>query len=191
MSTLKTIPSIQSTRQVDAARRRSSLIRNSIFQISGVDTSSIIKKCALMLPLDTLTLDANNPLFALHARYADMETKLKYLRQENKLGEKVIEVSRETIWSDTAPHLNDSFGNYDIKIKIAGELGIDYGGVTREWLGLLVKEILDPRLGLFELNVNGLAFQPSRFSYLVPNHLEMFHKFGILVGKAMKENWLL
>jgi hypothetical protein len=87
--------------------------------------------------------------------------------------------------------LNENFGNYDIKIKINGEMGIDYGGVTREWLSLIVKEILDPRLGLFELNVNGLAFQPSKFSYLVPNHLEMFHKFGILVGKAMKENWLL
>jgi len=28
-------------------------------------------------------------------------------------------------------------------------------------------------------------------SYLVPNHLYHFYKFGILVGKALKENWLL
>lgn len=81
MSTLKTIPSIQSTRQMDGMRRRSSLIRNSIFQISCVDTTAIIKKSALMLTLDSLALEPKDPLFALHARYADMETKLKYLRQ--------------------------------------------------------------------------------------------------------------
>lgn len=127
----------------------------------------------------------------MHAKNADMETKLRYLKQENKLGEKTIEVNRENMWMSTAPHLDDSFGNFDIKIKIAGEIGMDYGGVTREWIGTVVKEILDPRLGLFELNVNQLAFQPSKMSYLVPNHLDMFYKFGILVGKAMKENWLL
>lgn len=149
MSTLKTIPSIQSTRQVDGIRRRSSLIRNSIFQITSVDTSAIIKKSAFMLTLDALALEPNNPLFPLHARHADMDTKLRYLRQENKLGEKVIEVSRGSLWTDTARHLDDTFGDYDIKIKIAGELGIDYGGVTREWLSLIVKEVLDPRLGLF------------------------------------------
>lgn len=50
-------------------------------------------------------------------------------------------------------------------------MGIDYGGVTREWVTMLIKEITDPRLGLFELNANELALQPSRMSYLVPNHL--------------------
>ena len=54
-----------------------------------------------------------------------------------------------------------------------------------------MKEVLDPRAGLFELNVNQLAFQPSKFSYLVPNYLNIFRKFGIFVGKAMKEGWLL
>lgn len=53
------------------------------------------------------------------------------------------------MWMSTAAHLDDNFGNFDIKIKIAGEIGMDYGGVTREWLGTVVKEILDPRLGLF------------------------------------------
>lgn len=53
-------------------------------------------------------------------------------------------------------------------------MGLDYGGVTREWAVMIVKEITDPKLGLFELNVNELAFQPSKISYLVPNHLEIF-----------------
>jgi hypothetical protein len=50
-------------------------------------------------------------------------------------------------------------------------MGLDYGGVTREWVTLLAKEVMDPKLGLFQLNANQLTFQPSKFSYLVPNHL--------------------
>jgi len=53
------------------------------------------------------------------------------------------------MWADTFPHLDEHFGDYNIKIKIKGELGIDYGGVTREWITLLAKEVMDPKLGLF------------------------------------------
>lgn len=68
---------------------------------------------------------------------------------------------------------------------------MDYGGVTQEWATLLTRELLDPRLGLFQLNVNKFAFQPSKFSPLIPNHLDKFRRFGIFVGKAMKEGWQL
>lgn len=61
----------------------------------------------------------------------------------------MLEVSRENMWADTFPHLDEHFGDYNIKIKIKGELGIDYGGVTREWITLLAKEVMDPKLGLF------------------------------------------
>ena len=48
MSTLKTIPSIQSTRQMEGGRRRSSIARNSVFQMNCVDVTSIIKRSALI-----------------------------------------------------------------------------------------------------------------------------------------------
>lgn len=34
-------------------------------------------------------------------------------------------------------------------VKFKGEEGLDYGGLAREWLGLLTKEMLDPNYGLF------------------------------------------
>ena len=43
--------------------------------------------------------------------------------------------------------------------------------MTQEWAIMLIKEITDPKLGLFELNVNELALQPSKMSHLVPNSL--------------------
>ena len=35
-------------------------------------------------------------------------------------------------------------------VKFKSEEGLDYGGVAREWLGLLTKEMLDPNYGLFQ-----------------------------------------
>ena len=97
-----------------------------------------------------------------------------------------IEVRRDHIWQDTLPFLNEEIADKSVKIKITEELGLDYGGIRREWITLIIKELLNPNLGLFELSVNGLAFQPSALSYLVPNHLFYFYKLGILVGKALK-----
>jgi E3 ubiquitin-protein ligase HUWE1 len=54
-----------------------------------------------------------------------------------------------------------------------------------------MKEIINPDLGLFSLSANKFTFQPNRNSEIIPNHLRYFKKIGMLVGKAMKENWLL
>lgn len=81
MSTLKTIPSIQSTRQMEGGRRRSSIARNSVFQSTCVDVTSIIKRSALIFTYESLGIEAKNPIFGIHAKYSDMETKLKFLRQ--------------------------------------------------------------------------------------------------------------
>ena len=89
------------------------------------------------------------------------------------------------------PLINEEFAEKAIKFKFSGEIGLDYGGVSREWLTLIVKEIINPNLGLFELSANKRTFQPSRNSRIIPNHLSYFTKFGMIVGKAMQENWLL
>lgn len=54
-----------------------------------------------------------------------------------------------------------------------------------------MKKLTDPNLGLFELNVNGLAVQPRCDASVLPNYLTYYEKMGIVVGKAMQENWLL
>ena len=39
-----------------------------------------------------------------------------------------------------------------MKVVFKGEAGIDEGGLTREFLLLIVKEIFDPNLGMFKYN---------------------------------------
>ena len=82
--------------------------------------------------------------------------------------------------------IDDDFVKLPVKIKFEGEIGIDYGGVTREWITLFMKGIINPDLGLFELSANKLTFQPNRNSFIVPSHLMYFRKLGMVVGKALK-----
>ena len=42
-----------------------------------------------------------------------------------------------------------------LKIQFPGEEGIDYGGLTREWLALLNKSVFNPDFGLFQTSANG------------------------------------
>lgn len=37
-----------------------------------------------------------------------------------------------------------------LMVKFRGEEGLDYGGVAREWLHLLSREMLNPQYGLFQ-----------------------------------------
>jgi hypothetical protein len=64
-------------------RRRSSLVggRLSIFQPNGFDLSSILRKSAQMFTLESLMMDQKDVLFGIHAKNADTETKIKYLKQ--------------------------------------------------------------------------------------------------------------
>lgn len=70
------------------------------------DIGSVLKKCALLLPAEALGFTPNDPLMGGHAKNADTETKLRYLKTENRLGEKIIEITRESVWADTYPHLD-------------------------------------------------------------------------------------
>lgn len=51
-------------------------------------------------------IDQNCPELKIHAKYSNLDSKLKLLHQKNKGGEITIEVKRESIWQDTAPFLN-------------------------------------------------------------------------------------
>lgn len=108
MSVLKTLPSINSTKEASAVRRKSSLgnYRTSAFMINVTDLKPSLSKFAHLVPSEALGFTPNDPLMGIHAKYADTETKLRYLKKENKLGEKTIEINRGSVWADTYPHLD-------------------------------------------------------------------------------------
>ncbi|EGR34353.1 E3 ubiquitin-protein ligase, HECT-domain, putative [Ichthyophthirius multifiliis] len=117
-------------------------------------------------------------------------------KQQNLQGETqsiVFVIDREKPWISTLEYL----GKYtpaelvlkQIKIQFKEEDGIDYGGLTKEWLALLGKEVFNPDYGLFQLSANKRSIQPSHLSHIVPDHLTHFVFLGRLVGKSLVDKW--
>ena len=77
----------------------------------------------------------------------------------------------------------------DFKIEFENEEGWDAGGLKREWLSLLSREIFNPDMGLFQLSANGVSYQPSSLSYIIPDHLTHFRFVGRMIAKCLIENW--
>lgn len=76
-----------------------------------------------------------------------------------------------------------------IKISYENEDAQDAGGLFRDWLTLLIKEILKPENGLFlRSDTEGLTYIINRFSHTKnDNHLQQFYFFGQIIGKALLE----
>lgn len=106
-----------------------------------------------------------------------------------------ITVARSSLFQDSynsimAFQVNKSTGFCDelkcrLFISFAGEPGLDYGGVSREWFFLLSHEILNPMYCLFEYTSNNYTLQINPASGVNPEHLHYFRFVGRVVALAI------
>ena len=73
------------------------------------------------------------------------------------------------------------------EISFVEEEGADQGGLTREFLTCLGKEIFDPQKGLFVLTSNKVTIQPSPWSIYIPDFENIFRFIGQLLAKVFKK----
>ena len=78
-------------------------------------------------------------------------------------------------------------------IEFDGEIGLDYGGVAREWFYLLSKEMFNPYYGLFEYSAtDNYTLQINPNSGLCnEDHLSYFKFIGRVAGMAVYHGKLL
>jgi E3 ubiquitin-protein ligase HUWE1 len=71
-------------------------------------------------------------------------------------------------------------------VEFVGEGGVDMRGLTKDWLGRLVRELLNPDLGLFRLSANKATCQPSSLSgQRIADHLKYFEIAGRIIARAL------
>uniref|UniRef100_A0A8D9DP29 E3 ubiquitin-protein ligase n=3 Tax=Cacopsylla melanoneura TaxID=428564 RepID=A0A8D9DP29_9HEMI len=78
-------------------------------------------------------------------------------------------------------------------IEFEGEVGLDYGGLAREWFFLLSKEMFNPYYGLFEYSaMDNYTLQINPMSGLCnEEHLSYFKFIGRIAGMAVYHGKLL
>lgn len=104
-----------------------------------------------------------------------------------------IQVRRDHLISDSLDQIQMALNNgVDMKkrlsIKFVNEDGVDAGGITKEWLLLLVRELFDPQYGMFQFDEeSGLCwFSPTSFE----NENE-YRLVGIIIGLAIYNGIIL
>ncbi|XP_071965157.1 E3 ubiquitin-protein ligase NEDD4-like [Antedon mediterranea] len=101
----------------------------------------------------------------------------------------ILEDSFRAIMSITNPDLLKA----RLWIEFKGEVGLDYGGVAREWFFLLSREMFNPYYGLFEYSATDnytLQINPDS-GICNEQHLDYFKFIGRVAGMAVYHGKLL
>merc|ERR1719421_1625714 len=118
--------------------------------------------------------------------------RLRALRGDARYDAIRLHVRRQDVFMDSYHQLRMRSAEEmrgKLSVAVAGEEGVDAGGVTREWFGILARETFNPMYGLF-LPAGGKqsTFHPNPMSYVNPDHLSFFTFIGRIVGKALYDN---
>ncbi|KAK8841005.1 hypothetical protein M9Y10_027842 [Tritrichomonas musculus] len=74
---------------------------------------------------------------------------------------------------------------YCFSVKFINEReAVDYGGVQRDWMTNLIKEIINPKNNLF-ISTDTQNYYPNPFSNVKPNHLSYFEFAGKMIATAL------
>ncbi|KAL7736362.1 hypothetical protein ACLKA6_014832 [Drosophila palustris] len=124
----------------------------------------------------------------------DLVGKMRALRSELQTmqpqsGHCRLEVSRSEIFEESyrlIMKMRAKDMRKRLMVKFKGEEGLDYGGVAREWLHLLSREMLNPQYGLFQYSRDDhYTLQINPDSGVNPDHLSYFHFVGRTLGIAV------
>ncbi|XP_014243563.1 E3 ubiquitin-protein ligase Nedd-4 isoform X2 [Cimex lectularius] len=133
----------------------------------------------------------------------DYKRKYEYLKTQlrkptnvpNKLE---IKVRRHAILEDSYRIITNNASRPDLLktklwVEFEGEVGLDYGGLAREWFFLLSKEMFNPYYGLFEYSaMDNYTLQINPNSGLCnEEHLNYFKFIGRIAGLAVYHGKLL
>ncbi|CAD7081549.1 unnamed protein product [Hermetia illucens] len=97
----------------------------------------------------------------------------------------VLNVTRENLVQDTfreISHYGASDLKKPLKVKFHGEEAEDAGGVRKEFFMLLLKDILDPKYGMFKEFEDSRAIWFSDHSF---ESVEMYYLIGVICGLAI------
>ena len=124
------------------------------------------------------------------------KTSMRRLRQHasRRHGSVRLHIRRKHVFEDAYHQLrlrNADERRGRLHITFRNEEGVDAGGLSREFFGILAKEMFNPNYALFTSTEDGCTFQPNANSNINPDHLSYFRFVGGIVGKAVADGFLL
>ena len=143
-----------------------------------------------------------NELIIKISSLLDLENKQKYFRHSLKKLPSSHKMIGVHVRRNGAELFSDSFAALSFRegkdlrgklfVSFEGEEAIDAGGVKREWLTLLSKEMFNPNYMLFALAKNGTTYSINSDSGKYnPDHLNQFEFIGKIMAKAIFDGMMI
>ena len=122
----------------------------------------------------------------------DFEIKVKIFKDKLKskyplLTSKYISIDRNNIISSSIEKFKNIPLKDQIKIKFNGEECIDAGGIIREYLTVLFKELLDPKTDLFEKTENDEISYIFSQNEITKDKKICYEFIGTIIAKALTQ----
>lgn len=165
-----------------------------LFQEFSVKNHKCINSIIKQKP-SLLSSTLNSLIVTFVPSLLDFENKRNYFRSEmrelqsNSINSIIrLHVRRQEVFMDSYHQLKDRSASEmsgKLRIHFLGEEGLDAGGLTREWYGLLARAMFNPNYALFVSSANGVSFQPKSMSSLTTEHMNYFKFVGRIIGKAL------
>ena len=102
----------------------------------------------------------------------------------------VLNIRRDHLIEDTLNEVSKPGLNLQnkLKVKFAGEQGVDEGGVRKEFFILLIRQIFDPKYGMFSYNEKTRLYWFNHYTFEPKIKYELI---GIIFGLAIYNNTIL
>ena len=114
---------------------------------------------------------------------------LNFFLNRNKFN-LILNIRRDHLIEDTLNEVSKPNMNFQtkLKVKFAGEQGVDEGGVRKEFFILLIRQIFDPNYGMFSYNKKTRLFWFNHYTFEPKIKYELI---GIIFGLAIYNNTIL
>jgi len=146
-------------------------------------------KAMIQLPRCRILLD-----FDVKRHWFKLQVRRLRQQANRRYGSIRLHIRRDHVFEDAYHQLclrNAEEMRGRLHITFRNEQGVDAGGLSREFFGILAKEIFNPNYALFTSTEDGCTFQPNPNSNVNPDHLSYFRFVGRIVGKAVADGYLL
>ncbi|GMM37615.1 putative E3 ubiquitin-protein ligase [Saccharomycopsis crataegensis] len=103
-----------------------------------------------------------------------------------------VRIRRDQITNDSLRCIKENAKDLkkSLKVEFIGEVGIDAGGLKKEWFLILTKKLLDPLNGLF-YNIDQSNYLWFTLNADNAESLELYYLIGVVLGLAMYNSTIL
>ena len=101
-----------------------------------------------------------------------------------------LNIRRDHLIEDTLNEVSKPDVNFGkkLKVKFTGEQGVDEGGVRKEFFILLIRQIFDPKYGMFSYNKKTRLYWFNHYTFEPRMKYELI---GVIFGLAIYNNTIL